>query len=264
MFQTSSKRPAIRHALARGVRDGRVRLRLTQQQVADAVGVSRGYIAAIERLHANPTLGIVDRISDALGLEAILILRQPVVIGAAGQRDLVHGRCSSYVERRLQAAGWQTAREVELIQGRSHGWIDLLAFDALTATLLVIEIKSALVDLGLAERQLAWYDRSAGDAARRLGWHPRRIVSWLLVLSSDEVEAVLRHNSDVLRRAFPSRAPEMLAWLSSGRHEILSRGLALIDPSSKRRDWLIRSRLDGRRSRSRYLDHAAAARRLAS
>jgi transcriptional regulator with XRE-family HTH domain len=241
-----------------------VRLRLTQQQVADATGVSRGYVAAIERALANPTVEIVARISDALGLEAMLILRQPVVMGAIRQRDLVHGRCSAYVERRLQAAGWQTAREVELVQGRSHGWIDLLVFDLLRETLLIIEIKSALVDLGMVERQLAWYERSAAGAARRLGWRPRRVVSWLIVLSSDEVEAVLRNNSGLLARTFPSRASEMLAWLSSRRDGPLGRGLALIDPTSKRRDWLIRSRIDGRRSPSSYPDYAAAARRLAS
>lgn len=237
---------------------------MTQRQVADAVGLSRGYIAAIERLRANPSLDVVDRISGALGLEAELVLRPPMVIGAHGQRDLVHARCTGYVERRLRTAGWQTAREVEVIQGRSHGWIDLIAFHPVTETLLVIEIKTRLDDLGSVERQLGWYGRSAGDAARRLGWRPRRIVSWLLVLASEEVENVVRHNRDVLRRAFPFRAREMLEWLSDGGHPVVARGLAMLDPASKRQDWLIRSRVDGRRSPSRYADYAGAARRLTS
>jgi transcriptional regulator with XRE-family HTH domain len=263
MDDRSGKRSSIRRAFARDVREARRRLRLTQQQVADRVSVSRGYVAAIERAYGNPTLDVVERITDALELEASIVVRQPVVIEGHQQRDLVHGVCSGYVARRLHALGWQTARELEVIQGRSHGWIDLLAFHPATRTLLVVEIKTALLDLGLAERQLAWYGRAAGEVARRQGWYPRRIVSWLLVLSSEEVEVVLRHNSELLRQSFPSRAPDMLDWLALGQHQVVGRGLALIDPSSKRRDWLIRSRIDGRRSSSRYANYAAAARRLA-
>lgn len=264
MHQGPTRQPSIRVTFARAARDTRLGLRLTQQQVADAVGVSRGYIAAIENQRGNPSLDVVDRMSRALGLEADLVLRQPIVVGAHGQRDLVHARCSGYLERRLRTAGWQTAREVEVIQGRSHGWIDVIAFHPRTETLLVIEIKTRLDDLGSVERQLAWYGRSAGNAALRLGWRPRRVVSWLLVLASDEVERVLRHNRDVLGRAFPLRARQMLEWLSGGDHSVVGRGLAMVDPASKRREWLIRSRVDGRRSPSRYADYAGAAQRLAS
>ncbi len=238
MYREPNQRPSIRLVFARTSRDARVRLRLTQRQVADSVGVSRGYIAAIEGSLANPSLDVVDRISRALGLEAELVLRPPLVLGAHGQRDLVHARCTGYVERRLRTAGWRTAREVELILGRSHGWIDVLAFHPRSETLLVIEIKTRLDDLGAIERHLGWYGRSAGDTARRLGWQPRRITSWLLVLASDEVEGVIRHNSDLLARAFPLRARAMLEWLSAGNDSVTGRGLAMLDPASKRREWL--------------------------
>jgi hypothetical protein len=56
----------------------------------------------------------------------------------------------------------------------------------------------------------------------------------------------------------------MLAWLLDGQHPVMGRGLAMIDPASKRRDWLIRLRVDGRRSDARYVDYADAARRLSS
>ena len=236
---------------------------MTQRELADSVGVSRGYIAAIESRRANPSLDVVDRISTALGLEVSLALRAPLVVVSTGQRDLVHARCSGYVERRLQTAGWKVAREVEIIEGRSHGWIDLIAVHPSTETLLVVEVKTRLEDLGAVERQLGWYGRSAGEAARRLGWRPRRVVCWLLALASDEVELVIRHNREVLGRGFPLRARAMSAWLSDGRHETVGRGLAMIDPTSKRRTWLIPSRIDGRRSPSRYADYAAAAWRLA-
>jgi transcriptional regulator with XRE-family HTH domain len=242
--------------------DTRVRLRLTQLEVAVGADVSRGYVARIERGTANPTLAAVDRISQVLGIEADLTFRTPTIIGST-QRDVVHARCSAYVERRLRSAGWQTAREVEVVQARSHGWIDVLAFNPEDETLLVIEIKTRLDDLGSVERQLGWYGRSAGDVARRIGWTPRRIVIWLVVLASDEVEAVITRNADLLRGQFPVRAREMLTWLGERRHSTTGWGLALLDPTSKRRDWLIRSRVDGRRSPCRFANYGAAAHRLA-
>ena len=242
-------------------RDTRVRLRLTQREVAAGADISRGYVARIERGTANPTLAAVDRIGQVLGIEADLVFRTPTIIGST-QRDVVHAQCSAYVDRRLRSAGWLTAREVEVVQARSHGWIDILAFDPEGETLLVIEIKTRLDDLGSVERQLGWYGRSAGDVARRIGWTPRRIVIWLVVLSSDEVEAVITRNADLLRGQFPVRAREMLTWLAERRHATTGWGLASLDPTSKRRDWLIRARVDGRRSHCRFADYGAAARRL--
>jgi transcriptional regulator with XRE-family HTH domain len=243
-------------------RDTRVRLRLTQREVADGAGVSRGYVARIERGTANPSLAAVDRIGQALGIESELTFRTPTIIGST-QRDVVHACCSSYVDRRLRSVGWWTAREIEIVSARSHGWIDILAFDPEDETLLVVEIKTRIDDLGSVERQLAWYGRSAGDVARRMGWTPRRIVIWLLVLSSDEVEAVLTRNAQLVRDRFPVRAREMLDWLAEPRRSTTGWGLALLDPTSKRRDWLMRTRADGRRSPSRFTNYAAAARRLA-
>ena len=252
----------MRSAVARACRETRIALRLTQRQLAATVRVSRGYIAAIERGRANPSVDVVDRICRALELEAELIIRPPIVMELPRQHDLVHARCIAYVERRLQSIGWTLKREVEVVQARSHGWIDLMACHPESETLLVVEVKTRLDDLGSVERQIGWYGRSAAEAARRIGWRPRRIVAWLLVLASDEVERTARDNRDLLSLAFPVRAPQMLDWLSAGAHPTIGRGLAMVDPSSKRRDWLIRLHVDGRRSPARYAGYGDAARSL--
>ena len=254
----------IRTTFALLCRDTRTRLLLTQQQLAGAVGVSRGHIAKIERGRANPSLELIERIAHALELEIELVARAPVIIGGGRQRDFVHARCSAYGDGRLRGAGWQTAREVEIVHGRSHGWIDLLAFDPRTGTLIIIEFKTRLDDLGLIERQLGWYERSAFDVARQFGWHPRRVIVWLLVLASEEVEGVLRANRDLIARAFPIRAKEMSEFLEGAGQLGMGRGIALIDPTSKRRNWLGPSRIDGRRSPAPFIDYGDAARRLAA
>ena len=254
---------SITIAFARLTRTTRGRLRLTQQQVADAVGVSRGYIAKIEGGHGNPSIELVERIATALELELDLAARTPSIVGATGQRDLVHSRCLGHVDDRLRKAGWATAREVEVVHAHSHGWIDLIAFDQKTGTLAIIEIKTRLDDLGAIERQIGWYERSAYDVANRLGWWPRRVVSWLLLLASEEVEATLRANRASMARAFPARARDISALTTGPGTHGPRRGMALIDPRSRRRGWLIPSRIDGRRSGSPYSTYADAAWRLA-
>lgn len=252
----------LRVTFARLCFETRTMLDITQQALADAVGVPRPHIAAIESGRANPSLDLVVRITDRLGIQIDLVARQPLVI-AIPQHDLVHARCSGYVDRRLRRAGWEVHREVEVIHGRSHGWIDLLAFDRRTGVLLIVEIKTRVDDLGAIERQLGWYERSAPGLARDFGWRPDHIAGWLIALASDEVDAAIGRNSDVLNAAFPMRAIDMSRVVGGMILPAASRrGLALIDPSSRRRGWLMPSRSDGRRSAAPYRGYADAARRL--
>ena len=251
----------LRTTFARLCRDTRMMLDITQATLADAVGVSRSHIAGLETGRVNPSLDLVWRIADRLGIDLDLNARPSLVISDRGG-DLVHARCSSYVDDRLRSAGWITRPEVELARDHGHGWIDLLAFEPRSRTLVIVEIKTRLDDLGALERQLGWYERHAGDVARSLGWRPTRTLTWLVVLASTEVEDALRLHRAVLGRTFPTRAPQMRAIVLDGRAPASRRGIALIDPKSRRRDWLMTSRSDGRRSAAPYMDYADAVRRL--
>jgi transcriptional regulator with XRE-family HTH domain len=248
----------IRVTFGRACLDVRARLGLSLEEVAPAAGITPSYLARIERGIANPTVDTVQRISDALGIQLFLDVRPPVFLGSRPIRDLVHARCSAYVDRRLRADGWSTSREMALIDGRYRGWIDLLAFDPTTGALLVIEVKTRVEDIGSLERQLGWYERAAPDLALARGWSVRSIRSVVLLLASEEIERALHVNRDVLAVAFPLRG-DVLHPI-----EVPGRGLALIDPRRRRRDWLIRSRIDGRRSAAPYRDYADAAARLGS
>lgn len=251
----------IRMTFARACRETRTRLDISQAELAVQVGVSRGYIANLEAGRANPSMAQVDRIAEALGLELALTANPPTFLGERRPHDLVHARCSTYSGRRLEALNWQIAREVKVTDGRLHGWIDLLAFDPRTGTLLIIEIKTRLEDLGGLERQIGWYERLAREAAIEMGWQPTRIVTWLVTLASEEIDHVLQANRDLIDRDFPGRADHMLAVVRDGVIP-LARAVAMVDPSSRRKDWLIRARIDGRRSATPYVGYADAARRL--
>ncbi len=254
----------LRATFAQAAFDARLALDLTQQQVAHRVGVSRSYIAKVELGLLAPSLGMIERIGDALGLEIQLVIRAQVFPAGTRVNDAVHARCSAYVDRRLRALGWETAREVEIVHGRSHGWIDLMAFDRRTGTLLIIEIKTRLDDLGALERQIGWYERMAWESARGLGWRPTSVFAVVLALASDEVERVVRTHRELLALAFPLRAQDLGEVIDNPRTRGAGRGFALIDPSSRRRDWLIKTSIDGRRSRLPYAGYADAVRPTAA
>ena len=250
----------LRITFGRWCRSTRTELDITQGDLAQAVGVSRSLIAAYESGRRVPDLDVIDRIAGALGVRVGLDLRRPVVLGAARETDLLHARCSGYVGRRLASLGLDVAREVEIIDGRMRGWIDLLAFDPRTDRLLIVEVKTWIGDVGSIERQVGWYERLALGAARERGWSARKTSTWLLVLATEEVDHTLARQREVFDVAFPDRAMAMRQMLSTGVEG--SRGLALIDPTRRRQEWLLPSRLDGRRTAAPYLDRADALRRL--
>ena len=244
-------------------RENRLGLDISQRGLASASGISRSYLANIELGTANPTLEAVERLGAALGIEFDLVNRLQARLAEPRQRDFVHARCSVYVDRRLRRSGWSTAREVAIEDGRYRGWVDLVAYHAALATILVIEVKTRIDDVGAIERQLSWYRRSAGDVGRRFGWRAQRVEAWLLVLASDEVDRAIQMNRDLLRQSFPRRAGDMLAIVDGNGRAGAPRGIGLVDPRSRRRAWILKARTDGRRADAPYRNYADAARSLA-
>lgn len=200
--------PAARHlrsAVAGAVRDGRTAVGWSQSELSRAAGVSTGMVAKVESGAANVTVDLAGRLLSALGVT--IDLRPSMPFASPRQRDAVHSQCAAYVQRRLEATGWLVAREVEIVHGRSHGWIDVLAFNPTTPELLVIEVKTEIHDIGRIERTLAWYGRQALIAATKLGWRARSARPWLILLATEENESRLRVNREALAQSFPARAP---------------------------------------------------------
>jgi len=222
-------RHRLRHSLARIVRETREAIGWTQGELAARAGVSRGLIASVETARVNVSVDAASAILDALGVRYELVGSAAFLADRRRQREPAHSHCSAYTARRLESEGWRIAREVEIVHGSSHGWIDVVAFDPASGVVLVIEIKSELEDLGRIERTLGWYERSAWAPARRMGWRPRSVASVLLVLATDANERRLQENRGVLESAFPVRAPALLAGLRDAAQLPHGRALALID-----------------------------------
>jgi hypothetical protein len=154
---------------------------------------------------------------------------------------------------------------VEIGSGRSRGWIDILAYHAATRTLLVVEVKTELRDMGALLRTVAWYERAAWSAARARGWRPTSLGSATLFLATAANDSAIRDNADLMASGFPIRAVALETFLRDPASVGLSgRALAMIDPLSRRRNWLRRTRLDGRRTPAPAPDYATVARALRS
>jgi transcriptional regulator with XRE-family HTH domain len=234
--------------LAQCVLEGRRALGWSQAELARRGHVSAGSVALLETGALNATLEMVGRILEPLGI--VLDLRFLLPFTEGRQRDRAHAACVAYVQRRLERAGWSVVREVEIGSQGARGWIDLLALSPDGSHLIVIEVKTVLLDVGQIERTVGWYQRQAVGAARRLGWRPATTTAWLLILMTESNEATVRASRAALAQSFPARAGEPIE--RPGKAE---RGLAMIDPSSRRRDWMVRSRADGRRSGAPYADY---------
>jgi transcriptional regulator with XRE-family HTH domain len=248
-------------SFARIFRGRRAELDLTQAVLSSALGISRSHYAAIEAGRANPSVVMVQRICEILGLRVEVVAVPLVLVTGPTTRDAVHARCSAYVQRRLEADGWSVLREVEVSDGRLRGWIDLVAFDPRSGTLLIIEVKTSIDDIGRLDRQIGWYRRVVATVIPS-AWRPARTMSWLLVLSTSEADQAIGRHREVFEQAFPLRAPRMREIVAGSTLEVGERGVALIDPRSRRRDWLIATRVDGRRTPLPYQDRAGTARIL--
>lgn len=247
-------------------------MRLTQARLGEAVELSQSGISLIERGKlVGVTMRAIGDICDVLGIRAAWQLTLPFESGrkaeaaateasegrpAGRQRDAAHARCSGHVRRRLERAGWIVLQEVEIAMGRTHGWIDLLAYHSARRTLLVGEIKTELHDIGGLQRTLAWYEREAWAVARGLGWEPTLAMTCLFTLATVANDDRIESNCEILAQAFPIRSRTMRGWLEDPAGPLAGeRALVMIDPASRQHAWVRATRVDGRRRPVRYLDY---------
>jgi transcriptional regulator with XRE-family HTH domain len=252
--------------IGRQIRRTRRALRRTQRLTGEAVGLSQSAISLIERGRLpGVTLRTLADVCDVLEIHVAWQLRPPWVAGSpaedAGVRvgprgrqvDPAHARCNAYVRRRLERLGWLVAQEVEITMGRTHGFIDILAFHPPTRTLLIVEIKTELRDIGEVQRTLSWYEREAAAAARGLGWAPGRVQTSLLLLVTRANDDRVAANRELLAQAFPVRSRALARWLADPSREIQAApALAMIDPTGRKRTWLRATSVDGRTTIAPY------------
>lgn len=198
--------------LGRLARVLRVRQRLTQVALAARAGVGRRAVSLLEtgRAHAL-RLREVDAIIAALGgrLDMRLLWNGPELDRLL---DEAHAALGAAVKRRLERWGWLVRVEVSYSRYGERGRIDLLAFHPATRILLVIELKSELVDVQALIGSLDAKVRLAPGIVDRFGWSPR-VVLPAIVFLEDRTTRNRLQRVDPLFGQFNLQGRAALSWL---------------------------------------------------
>jgi transcriptional regulator with XRE-family HTH domain len=209
----------------------RHRLGWRQADAGERAGLSQDVISLVE-------IGRIDEVSiRALRRHAIALggeLRLELWFrGGELERLLDEGHAAlvGVVAARLEALGWETRPEVSYAVFAERGSIDIVAWHAASATLLVIEVKTRLASI---EETLRRHDAKVRLAAQvvaiRFGWRPVRVARLLVLPDETTARRQVRRHEAVLRSAYPLRGTALRSWLRAPSGSIA--GLAFLPPTS--------------------------------
>lgn len=114
----------------------------------------------------------------------------------------------------LGQPGWQIVPEVSYSIFGERGVIDILAWHAETRTLLVIELKTEIVDVNDLMGRVDQKRRLAAEVAGERGWRPVTVAAWVIVADSSTNRRCVARHATVLRAAFPSDGRTMASWVA--------------------------------------------------
>jgi hypothetical protein len=135
--------------------------------------------------------------------------------GADGERLMSerHARMATGATSHLITVDWAVRPEVSFSIYGERGVIDLLAWHEESRTLLVVELKTAIVDVG---ELLGTFDRKrrlAATIARDLGWDAGMVAACLWLSDTRTNHRRLAEHEAILRAALPADGRTLQAWL---------------------------------------------------
>lgn len=187
---------------------------LRQVDVARRAGTSQSIVTRLER-------GFVDRapLATVLAVASALEVRLDLVARWRGgdlPRLLNAGHAALHVlvARLLDRyPGWSRAAEVTFAVYGERGVIDVLAFHAGRRALLVIELKTTLVDVHELLSAVDRYRRLARRVAAERGWRATHVSAWVVMSATDTNRRRVAAHAAVVRAAFPDDGRDMRTWL---------------------------------------------------
>jgi hypothetical protein len=144
--------------------------------------------------------------------------------------DLVTRWCAGDLDRRLNAkhfqlhelvapwfaeqlAAWTLAPEVSYPIYRERGVIDIVAWHPSRRAILVIELKTDIVDVNQLIGMVGEKARLIRPIVRDRGWDPLTVSTWVILAACRTNRARLAAHRSVLRAAFPADGRAIPAWL---------------------------------------------------
>jgi len=190
----------------------RVRQRLTLAALALRAWVTRRAVATLEGGGAHQLrLRTLEAILGALGARVDLRVQWN---GPELDRllDASHAALGAAVKRRLERWGWIVRVEVSYSRYGERGRIDLLAFHPRTGFLVVIELKTDLVDVQDLLGTLDAKDRLAPHLVKSFGWNIRAVVPAIAFVEDRAIRDRLAR-VEVLFDRYAVRGRSAITWL---------------------------------------------------
>lgn len=228
----------------------RVKRRWRQLDLAQRAGVHRSVISRIERGQLESvSIGTILAVARALEIQVSLSARWH-----AGDLDRLvsgrHARLHEAVARWFadELPDWVLDPEVSFSIFGERGVIDILAWHPGHRALVIIELKTDIVDVNLLMSQMDQRRRLARDIVRERGWDPVSISIWVIVANGRTNRARLAAHRAVLRNAFPLDGRSMQGWLRRP-----DRGIGALSIWERRDDGLARGELAARHRVTRQI-----------
>lgn len=205
-------------SLGRAVRVVRIRRGWRQEDLAAAAGVSRSTVSRLERGDLEfLRLGTIRRVARELEIRVQALARW-----RGGDLDRLlaarHSALHEDVARMFGLLdGWVIAPEVTFSIYGERGAIDILAWHAATRTLLVIELKTEIVDVGELVATLDRKCRLATQVARERGWDAATVAAWVIVAEDVTNRRRVAAHRATLRAALPADGRSVPGWLAAPR-----------------------------------------------
>jgi transcriptional regulator with XRE-family HTH domain len=213
--------------IGRTFRAIRIRRRWRQEDLASRSGVSAASLRRIEHGEgAAMTLQTLIDVGSALEIRLDL---RPTWRGGDLDRMLNAGHAAMHEQMAVILDGlpaWQWAPEVSFAIYGERGVIDILAFHAGSGLLLIIELKTEIVDVGDLVGTMDRRRRLGRRIAAERGWEARSVSCWVVVRESATNRRRLDAHRGVLRHAFPVDGLAVRRWLRHPEREI--NGLSLL------------------------------------
>ena len=192
----------------------RIRKRLRQSDVARRARTKRQVVGKIEAgLAGRYPFDTTRAIARALGARLDAKLRYQGaevdrVVNAAHAE--MHESFAAYLD---DLDGWIWLTEVTFSHYGERGVIDILAWHPETRSLLVIELKTELVDpqelVAVMHRRV----RLGRQIAAREGWGPLSVSAWVVVRDTSTERRRAHRHSGLLGRAFPDDGRTARSWM---------------------------------------------------
>lgn len=226
---------AVADHLGGSVKAGRLRVGLTQAQLAARVGVQQAWISRIELGHGR-------RVPLELWVSLGVALDQPIAISFSrplGQsREPADSGHLAMQERLLELArarGHIAMFELPTRPADPRRSIDVCVRDARNRLLLVQEAWNTVGDIGAAIRSTHRKEAEAAELAATIdGGTPYRVATVWVVRPSAVNRALLGRYPEVFRTAFPGSSRSWASALNGGAVPPMEPGLVWLDPANRR------------------------------